>query len=109
MSTIAAIQLTFAVDYDGTFSRDPIAFKKIIRGLLADGHEVRIVTGRTREHPIEDRHLDRLVGVPIHYAGPVYKRAYMNAIGVRVDIWIDDDPGSIAPGNFPIESPTSEL
>lgn len=103
-------QIFYAVDYDGTFSRDPELFAAIIRMIWARGDWACIVTGRDESHQIDDIHINLLwKKLPIFYAGAVYKRDFMDAQGIKIDVWIDDDPGSIAPGNFPAESPDEDL
>ena len=85
--------LNIAIDYDHTWSADPVAFKAIYFLLASAGHNPMIVTGR---------HEDDEAIVPEHrppgliwYTGRAPKREFMAKAGIQIDIWIDDAPESI--------------
>lgn len=82
-------QLTIAIDYDGTITADPTAFYQVMAELAFAGHRVVICTGRAFP-PTETP-----PGLPVYCTAGQAKAEYMREQGVRVDIWIDDDPGSI--------------
>jgi len=87
---------TFAIDYDGTWSADPVAFRGFASELRARGHRVLLITARVSGHGEVNRecldHVDRVL-----FSGAEYKREYAARFGETVDIWIDDNPGMIGP------------
>ena len=91
-------KLTFAIDYDGTWSADPEAFIAFSSILRQRGHRVIIVTARVAGRGIGEvwkyceAHVDRILS-----SGADYKRDYAESQGEKVDIWIDDMPGMIGP------------
>lgn len=93
--------MNIAIDFDGTFSRDPSFFIDVIDAGERCGHKFLIVTGRS---DIGDMGVQvrRLVGdrVPIIFAGPDWKRDAVRKRGLTVDIWIDDSPEHVGPQNL---------
>lgn len=88
--------LTIAIDYDGTWTADPAAFRAIVETLHARGHHVIIATGRTEWS--DDMHRGQIPAtVPIHYTAGHPKRAALAAQGIHPHIWIDNEPGTIEP------------
>lgn len=77
--------MTIAIDYDGTYDRQP----NFWRGLLVDaqrfGHRVVCVTARPACSPVD-------VPCETFYTSGAKKRAYMQCQGIMVDVWIDDMP-----------------
>lgn len=89
--------LLFGVDYDKTISADPDLFREIIQRVLAAGHAAVVVTGRSDEAPWADEVRRgvaalRIPGLPVVFAGPMWKREAALAHGYAVDIWFDDSP-----------------
>jgi len=79
--------MSIALDYDGTYTRNPQfwdTFINLCRNFMID---VRIVTARydkySLEHPIM---------IPIIYTNMKSKREHCDLIGWQPDIWIDDSP-----------------
>lgn len=93
------------LDYDGTITRDPDMWHAVMKMMQAHGHEVHIVTMRhgvesTMGHaPMEQRFLDGADGV--HFTGNATtgdrdaKRPHMDAKGIEVHVWIDDNPKAV--------------
>lgn len=86
-----------ALDYDGTYTADPSLWDAFIRAARARMHEVHLVTMRHESEPVRlGEQVDR-----VHYTDRKAKRPYMQALGLSVQIWIDDMPdfilGSAAP------------
>ena len=88
---------TYAIDYDGTWTSDPIAFRAFATLLRRRGHKVVIVTarvsgqGEVREACME--YVDDIVwstGMP--------KREAAERAGFTVKVWIDDMPEMIVRG-----------
>ena len=77
-----------ALDHDGACDRDPALWNDVVGRAKARGHSVIQVTMRHDNEPI-GRAPAR---VPIYYTGRQAKRPYMAALGIEVDVWIDDEP-----------------
>lgn len=100
--------MTFAIDFDGTYDRDPMLWTFFVQMALTLGHDVIVVTARgdhhqpTAEHVIAQRWGPN-VPVIRSYDRPKTQVAY--AAGYSVDVWIDDEPWKILdPGlNLPVE------
>lgn len=88
-------QKIVAVDYDDTISHHDTAWLKILKAFELTGYRVIIVTYRKPTMCPED--LDFLVklGYKVYFTGQVSKRQFMLARGIKVDIWVDDNPESI--------------
>lgn len=82
-----------ALDYDQTYTADPILWDLFIENANEGDHEVMIVTYRDKDMPI-----DHKLHIPVFYTGFVAKRVYMKEQGIDIDIWIDDWPESILIG-----------
>ncbi len=86
--------LTISIDLDKTWTADPTVFALIAHSFRARGHSVIICTRRT-----ELSHEDRIAlqiheFVTLFFANLGFKR---DAVPFPVDIWIDDEPGTIEP------------
>lgn len=75
--------MKIALDYDGTFTRDPAFWMQFIHNAKAQGHEVKILTMRFKSEPIE-----HAIPCDIIYTGRKAKRAFFR----DADIFIDDQP-----------------
>jgi hypothetical protein len=96
---------TFGLDYDGTITRDPDMWFAVMKMMQAHGHEVHIVTMRHGVEslmggaPMEQRFLEGADGV--HFTGNSTtgdrdaKRPHMEAKGIEVHVWIDDNPKAV--------------
>lgn len=74
-----------AIDYDGTFTADPLLWADFIAAAQRNGHEVICVTMRRPDEAIE-------MPCPILYTSRRAKiPATRDEVG-PVDIWIDDAP-----------------
>jgi len=89
--------MKIALDYDNTYSLDPIFWDTFIRGCEIRGIDVRIVTAR-------DERLDRSAPlvelekkISVIYTRGVAKKWYCAHFGEGFipDVWIDDKPESI--------------
>lgn len=72
--------MKIALDWDGTWTLDPVFWDNFARLAQEHGHEVTIVTGRGPGEAIA--HF-----LPIIYCSRTPKRGHFTA-----DIWIDDAP-----------------
>jgi hydroxymethylpyrimidine pyrophosphatase-like HAD family hydrolase len=93
--------MNIAIDFDGTFDRDTIAWKEVVQVLIERGHRVFMVTSRN----VDDKQLVRqwaeCTGIDrsrIICTNGTAKRWFCGQRGLKIDIWIDDDPGSIENG-----------
>lgn len=89
--------VTFAFDYDGTWTRDPEGLRAVVKLLQGRGHTCILLTGRSDEerwgHEVRAAIGDLM---PIVFAGNTWKRDAALAAGYKVDIFCDDLPEYIA-------------
>ena len=92
--------MKIALDYDDTYTKDPRLWKKTVRLMKHLGHTVMLVTNRGLTHlpnsiglsTEEPRTAAALMDIPCILCGPFAKREVMDALGEKIDIWIDDHP-----------------
>lgn len=95
-----ASRQVYAIDYDQTFSEDPLLWQSFCKAAIERGHAVWIVTCRMDT----DENLEDLVAVtglePWRHQftnmGP--KKDYCAERGIFPSVWIDDMPESILRG-----------
>jgi hypothetical protein len=78
--------MRIGLDFDGTYTRDPLLWDRFVGDALGQGHEVVIVTMRHETEPLPN------LTILVIYTGRKSKVAHMARIGKPVDIWIDDMP-----------------
>ena len=78
--------MKIALDYDGTYTRDPAFWNSVIKIAQKDGHEIAFVTKRHKTEPIET-----LQGINVYYMARVNKIHCT----FEPDIWIDNNPFDI--------------
>jgi hypothetical protein len=76
-----------ALDYDDTYTKDPIFWNEFLLSAKDHSHDVMIVTYRSTDMPI-----DHNPGIPVFYTGWKAKREFMEKHGIKIDVWIDDTP-----------------
>lgn len=85
-------KLTIAIDYDGTYTADPLMWMGVIIMMKRMGHTVICATMRTgKEAQQMDPNLINLVDAVV----PTFRKAKKAAVlaaGHAPDIWIDDNP-----------------
>lgn len=90
--------MIIALDYDGTFIRDPEAWTTAMTALKLAGH---LILGVTMRYPAEkvgmDTRYDDLCH-HIHFTSRRGKKNYLTQRGIAVDVWIDDNPIFILQG-----------
>lgn len=97
------LHLTISVDYDGTFTADPIGMSAVIRSLRQRGHRVIIVTAREKTEDNFDEIESALKSygagaTAIYMTSSQAKRSYMENLGIIVNVWIDDNPQAVVSG-----------
>jgi hypothetical protein len=86
--------MTISIDCDLTWTLDPVVWNRIYRLLVSSGHRVIMATGRHRHSDDMDR-FDLPPDMLIVYCGSTPKRQACAALGIEVDVWIDDMPAMI--------------
>lgn len=86
--------MRIALDYDGTFTEDRGFWTDFISNAQARGHEIHIVTFRTKgvDDIPEEQELKSWMGVDTIYTDRNAKRRHCDDLGVKIDVWIDDQP-----------------
>lgn len=78
--------MRIALDYDNTYTRDPGSWNIFIKNMAFAGHEVICVTMRRPQEEVED------IPCKVYYTSRKAKEAYMKALDIKIDVWIDDCP-----------------
>lgn len=84
--------MVIALDHDGTYTADPQLWGEFIASCRTRGHRVICVTARSA---VDRAHVVVPKGVPVYFTDRSPKEWYMQKQGVKVDVWIDDNPSSI--------------
>lgn len=92
--------MLIAIDYDLTYTEDPQLWQSFLVAAKRGNHKVIICTARC-DKDVEEVIME--VGTfirreDIYNTSYKAKKAYMDKLGVYVDVWIDDDPFSITVG-----------
>lgn len=82
--------MIISLDYDKTYTLDPPLWADFIILAYELGHEVMVVTIRGPDEPVECEWLPTVC--EIHYTARQAKASYMRDLGIKVDVWIDDNP-----------------
>lgn len=87
-------QQTIAIDFDQTWTTDPLGWSLWYDMMKARGHTIIMATGRKGWSEDMDRaYLPK--GMQIVYCGGEFKEHATKKAGYNVDIWIDDMPGTV--------------
>lgn len=91
--------MQIALDYDETYTADPIFWEAFMKLASEHGHNVYIVTLRNGvvDHSQQLSNLAEFT--PIFFTDGNPKEQYLLERGMHIDIWIDDKPESIANGS----------
>lgn len=100
--------MIIALDFDQTYTLDPLAWDDFINLMYDCDHVVKIVTVRHDywdAHPLLDR-LDEELGIQVIYTDGRAKKEFISELGLKIDVWIDDRPETIMNNSsWPHESP----
>jgi hypothetical protein len=83
--------MVISLDYDKTFTEDPALWLQFIEAALKQGHQVICCTFRYEKegYDMDPRLLKK---VKVYFTSRQPKRRFMQALGVDVNVWIDDEP-----------------
>lgn len=85
--------MKIALDYDKTYTVDPMFWDKIIDLAKERGHTVSFVTMRYPTQKEELKIAEHFnIPIPVVYTGRKAKVQYCLNNGIEFDIWIDDKP-----------------
>jgi hypothetical protein len=87
--------MIIALDYDGTFTKDPRLWAVFIESAKAAEH---YVVGCTMRYESEWTDMDRNYLYKcdrIVFTGRNAKKEFLEKLGIRPDVWIDDRPDFI--------------
>jgi len=94
--------ITIAIDYDGTYTADPLLWLDFIQKALDKGHKVVCVTMRLEmEGDSVDPRLKALI--PIMYTERRAKKKFARMHGLEPNIWIEDVPEWIFEDSLPAD------
>jgi hypothetical protein len=85
-----------AIDFDDTLTADSQLWLKFVESAKSLGHRVICITAR-RDTEDNNETIDEWmtmhgVHLPVYFTGLSSKVEYAKKIGLKVDIWIDDQP-----------------
>lgn len=84
--------MRIALDYDGTYTRDPNLWNKFILMFKNAGHQINFVTMRFPSEGFEKWLSDTIDFCSIIYTSRKAKKIYCEENDIHFDIWIDDHP-----------------
>jgi len=95
--------MLIAIDFDDTLTTDSVLWSKFIESAKSLGHRVICITAR-RDTEDNNESIERWmtmhgVHLPVYFTGLSSKVEHAKKIGLKVDIWIDDDPRKCALGH----------
>ena len=91
--------MNIALDYDDTYTAAPKLWDMTIDAAEFHGHVVYVVTCR-RDTP-ENREEVAVAGIPKHrhiFTGLAAKKWFCEQRGIKIDVWIENDPETILRG-----------
>lgn len=92
--------MLIAIDFDLTYTADPILFNEFIGFAKFRGHEVVICTTRNADQDNTHTLVYLSKTVPVYFMDGLPKKEFMKeTFGKDVDIWIDDKPESVINGS----------
>lgn len=78
--------MIIGLDYDGTVTADRAFWMAFYYQARACGHTVYIVTMRHETEPVTD------FPAMVYYTGRRAKKPWCESNGIKIDVWIDDNP-----------------
>ncbi len=89
--------MNIALDWDGTFTRDPQFYMQAIDMARYCGHNVYIVTSSHYDAEAKANMREALCGlmIPIVFTEGIAKAHFCKQQGIQIDNWWDDNPSAI--------------
>jgi len=86
--------MIIALDFDETYTCDPILWNNFIKNAMLRDHHIYCVTFRHVHEGLEVmQSVGQYVGVSnVIFTGRKAKRKFCGDMGVYIDVWIDDSP-----------------
>lgn len=87
--------MQIGLDWDDTYTRDPIGWDMFIKLMISRGHYVYIVTWRDEEEAKEI--YEQLGNTPVEGVFATNRKAkakFMFDLGIMIDVVVDDNPAS---------------
>ena len=84
--------MNISLDYDNTYTRDPIFWDLVVSSAKRHGHKVYVVTMRTPEEGEEVRRYLQDKVEMIVFTSRRAKKDYCSNLMISIDVWIDDMP-----------------
>ena len=91
--------MNLSIDFDDTYTRDPILWDQFIDLAQSRGHTVYCVTAR-EPSKINKQEVYDSIGLVIgkdncYFTSQMAKAKYMSEKGINIDVWIDDLPSNV--------------
>lgn len=99
---------SFGLDLDGTITEDPLVFAAIVKLLRWAGHKVYIVTMRYPSEFVKEQDFWGPLVDGIVCTKRLAKQKTCEDLGIKIDIWIDDNPKAINADAYDIWGRVSE-
>jgi DNA-binding LacI/PurR family transcriptional regulator len=86
--------MKLSLDFDKTYTLAPEVWDRVVRVFRDAGHEVFVVTMRFDQGPEADEVHEALAGKVDGFIFTCRKAKvpYVESIGQKIDVWIDDSP-----------------
>lgn len=94
--------MNISLDFDDTYSRDPLLWDNFVASARRHGHHVYVVTMRYKEEGDEvvkalAENVDMII-----FTGRLAKKPYLANMMIHIDVWIDDNPWAVYNDMAPI-------
>lgn len=92
--------MNISLDFDNTYTRDPVSWNEFIRYFTSKGHTIYCVTARSNMQALEVLDsIGKVIGeANCYFTNMQGKQEYMYNKGISIDVWIDDSPFFILNG-----------
>lgn len=87
--------MNIALDYDDTYTLDPIAWSAFILMMRQRHHNVYLVSWRTPEETSPDIEKIRVELTDVIFTSRKAKFYFVEKLGINIHVWIDDNPWAI--------------
>lgn len=90
--------MKLALDYDDTYTKDPLLWNWFAKEAIDRGHQVYCVSARSEQHMDDPKMtIGRVIGAENCFGtGHCPKRHFMRDVHrIKIDVWIDDMPEMI--------------